>query len=942
MTRFLALIPLALTLVAGSQLAAQPAPAWPQAVSDIRPDPNVRFGVLPNGMRYAVMRNATPAGQTSIRLRIGSGSLEESDAQQGLAHVLEHMAFKGSTHVPQGEMMKVLERNGLAFGPDTNASTGWTQTVYQLDLPRSDGALIDTGLMLMRETGSELLIEPQALASERGVVLSEERLRDTPEYRAEKAQFELLAHGQRITRRFPIGKVDVVQNAPASLIRDFYQANYRPDRATLIIVGDFDPAVVEAKVRARFSNWKATGPEASAPDLGAVEKRGLTVSVVNLPGAQSLTYIGWARPYDDAPDTTAKRRREIIENLTLAVLNRRLSRLATAANPPFISADAGFENLLHSEKIAVIEAYSAPGAWRPGLTTIEQEVRRLVTYGVSQAEIDREIAQAQATLINAAAGADTRPSPELANGLVESADADTVFAAPADVLALYQNAVKGVTPAEVDRAAHAIFAGSGPLVEVESPTPVDGGEAAVAKAYAQSSATPLTALKAEAALKWPYTHFGPQGVVKDRHDIPDVGAVAVRFANGVALTVKPTKLRNDQVLVAVDIGRGREDLPRGHPVATWAASAFIDGGFGAMSLEDSQRVLSGHIFETAFSVEDGAFQLRGATRPQDLAVQMQVLAAHLVDPGYRPEAFERVRQTYLSALPQLEATPGGVMRRDVETLIHDGDPRWSIPTEPQLLAAKPGDLKALLQEPLSHGPIEITIVGDVTVDDAIAQVAATFGALPPRPESETPPTDGLIAAFPRPTPVPVMLTDSGRPDQAMAFIAWPLTDFYQDLQASRADMLAGEVLQDRIIDKVRISEGATYSPETEVALSETFPRYGVAFVAVEMPPQKIPGFFSDVAAIAADMRDHGVTADELERARNPRVSTIQRAQLTNEYWLARLAGSIADPRRLDIIRTTLPDYAKVTLADVQAAARNWLVDDRAWKLVIRQATLAER
>ena len=72
------------------------------------------------------------------------------------------MAFKGSTHVPPGEMIKILERKGLAFGPDTNAETEWTQTVYQLDLPRSDQGLIDTGLMLMRETGGNLLIEPKS------------------------------------------------------------------------------------------------------------------------------------------------------------------------------------------------------------------------------------------------------------------------------------------------------------------------------------------------------------------------------------------------------------------------------------------------------------------------------------------------------------------------------------------------------------------------------------------------------------------------------------------------------------------------------------------------------------------------------------------------------------------------------------------------------------
>jgi zinc protease len=172
----------------------------------------------------------------------------------------------------------------------------------------------------------------------------------------------------------------------------------------------------------------------------------------------------------------------------------------------------------------------------------------------------------------------------------------------------------------------------------------------------------------------------------------------------------------------------------------------------------------------------------------------------------------------------------------------------------------------------------------------------------------------------------------------MAMIAWPVPDFYQDLQGARAAMLTGQVIEDRVIQKVRMDEGATYSPDVQVTLSETFPHYGVAFVNVETPPQKIPGFFADVAAITADLRDHGITADELERARNPRIATIQRAQLTNEYWLARLEGSITDPRRLDIIRTTLPDYGKVSLADVQAAARAWFVDDKAWKLVVTPAT----
>ena len=214
--------------VSAAALPARAEPVWAQAHSDLPPDPAVRFGVLPNGLKYAIMKNATPAGATSLRLRIGSGSLEESADEQGLAHVLEHMAFKGSTHVPAGEMIRILQRLGLAFGPDTNAQTGWSQTVYELDLPRSDAESLDTGLMLLRETGSELTLDPAALQSERGVVLSEERLRDTPGYRAEKAQIDLFLHGQLAARRFPIGEVKVIETAPAATVRGFYQRNYRP------------------------------------------------------------------------------------------------------------------------------------------------------------------------------------------------------------------------------------------------------------------------------------------------------------------------------------------------------------------------------------------------------------------------------------------------------------------------------------------------------------------------------------------------------------------------------------------------------------------------------------------------------------------------------------------------------------------------------------------
>jgi zinc protease len=924
-------------LLAQPVLAAAPppasAPGWAQDRSDLKPDPAVRFGVLANGMRYAIMRNDTPGGETSLRLRVGSGSLEESDAEQGLAHVLEHMAFRGSRNVPPGEMIKILEREGLAFGPDTNAETEWTQTVYMLDIPHTDARTLDTGLMLMRETAGALLIDPKALAIERGVVLSEERLRDTPNYRAEKAQLDLFLHGQLAAERFPIGKINVIKTAPASLVRTFYDQNYRPERTTLVAVGDFDPAAVEAQIKTLFSTWRPVGPPTAEPDLGQVAQRGLTVRAVQVPGASTRAVIAWARPYDASPDTAAKERRETIENLGLAVLNRRLGRLAQGEHPPFLSASAAFENVFDSAKLAVVEATSASADWRTSLTAAEIQVRQLVADGVGAAELKREIEDYRATLQNAVAGAATRPTPTLADELVRTVDEDEVFTPPSEDLATFDQAVRGLTPEEVDAAIKRVFAGSGPLVELAGPDDVP--ESAVAQVFKAAEEAPLAARAAQAAVTWPYTDFGKPGAVVQRRVLADLGVTQVTFANGVRLTVKPTQLRKDQILVSVDVGAGRLALPKTRSVEEWSSGAFIAGGFGKLTVEDSAQALAGKLYGVNFGVTDEAFRFTGATRPQDLATQLQVITAYLTDPGYRPEAFERLRATYLNALPQLEATPGGVFHRDAGALLASGDARFAFPTREDLLAAKPGDVRALLEQPLTHGRIEITIVGDVTADEAIARTAETLGALAPRPRDATVEAGEAQPSFPAPTAEPVLRYDTGRPDQAVDVLAWPATGFFSDMKTSRAAILAGEVLGNRLLDKVRIAEGATYSPETTVDLSQTFPDYGYILNMVEMPPAVIPGFFQSVASIAADLAATPISADELARAKNPRLAGLRRAQLTNEYWLGDLDDSQADPRRIALIRTTFPDYEAVTPADIQAVVRRWFKPDKAWELVVR-------
>ncbi|MEO8114190.1 MAG: insulinase family protein [Phenylobacterium sp.] len=922
----------------GSQ-AAQPlhlaSGQWPQAKSDLKADPDIRFGALPNGMRYAIRKQSIPPGQAALRLWVDAGSLMEADSQAGLAHFLEHMAFNGSKAVPETEMVKILERLGLAFGADTNASTNFAETVYKLDLPRTDDATVDTSLMLLRETAGNLTIAPDAVDRERGVVLSEERASDSPAYRVFKSRLAFLLPGQRLPTRYPIGKVEVLQTAPAGLIADFYRRYYRPERAVLVAVGDFDPAVMETRIRARFGDWKATGPTGPEPDLGRVQPRKAEARLVVDQGLPLSFQFTWTAPPDLAPDTIAKRQRDLVERLGFSVLNRRLSAIARSPQPPFLGAAAFKSDAEHSAEVTTLAVSAEPGRWTGALAAAEQEQRRAVQYGVRQDELDREIEELRATLKAAVAGAATRRPSDLAGEIVGSLADQEVVASPADDLALFEATVKDLKADRVSAALKAGFQGSGPLLFMASPTPVEGGEQTLLAALSASQKVAVATPSAPTQVIWPYESFGTPGKVVETKDVTDLDAVFVRFDNGVRLTVKPTKFRDDEVLVRVNVGDGLLGLPSDRQSPAWAGRALVEGGLKQIDNEDTERVLASKVYGASFGIADDALVFSGGTRTGDLPTQLQVLAAYLAEPGWRPEAFQRLQGRFKTVQDQFDATDSGVLSRDLSGLLHKGDRRWTFPSREEVASARLQDLQAQVAPGLANGSVEVVIVGDITVEKATDAVARTFGALPARPAPALIPADRRKVGFPAGSATPLVLTHKGRADQAVGFIAWPTTDFWANPQLALETDVMGEVMGLRLIDELREAQGATYSPSATYHHSQVWTGWGYVAASVEIPPEKLPKFFADVRKIAADLRARPPSDDELARAKKPRLERLEKAKLTNQYWLGELSGAQADPRRLDSVRRIIPGTERITAQDVQHAAETWLKDDAAWELVVK-------
>ena len=353
--------------------------AWPHESSDVAPDPNVIWGRLDNGMRYVLLPNNTPKDRISIRMLVDAGSLMEQDDQRGLAHFLEHMAFKGSRNMPAGDLVQYLERLGMAFGADTNARTSYDNTVYQLELPSNDPAVLDKSLFVMREKLDQLLIPGSDLERERGVILSEKRLRDTAQFRAMDANLGFLMPDTLIAKRSPIGTEEVVGKAPRERIEAFYRDYYTPSRTTLVVVGAFDPKQIEGLIRAHFADLRARGPEAPNPDVGTIGQRGLEARVHYEAEGRTNVALQVVKPITQQPDVHARRVQDLDLYLAHAIISRRLATLALQPDAPFLGGAAYTDDFADVARIGAITINTQPERWREGVAVAEQEMRRALT-----------------------------------------------------------------------------------------------------------------------------------------------------------------------------------------------------------------------------------------------------------------------------------------------------------------------------------------------------------------------------------------------------------------------------------------------------------------------------------------------------------------------------------------------------------------------------------
>lgn len=926
---------------AAAPVAAQAGagPRWGYELAQRTPDPAVRFGRLPNGLRYALQHNETPRDGVAMRMRIGSGSLQERDEERGLAHFLEHMAFRGSANVADGEVVRMLQRQGLRFGADTNATTGLDQTIYHFNFPRADAAALDTGLMLFREIGDRLTLDPQLVEQEKGVILSEERVRDVPMMRAALVQMQQQLEGTRVPQRLPIGRIETVQAATAERLRRYYTANYRPDNATLIVVGNIDVDAVERRIRERFADWRnATPPD--TPDLGVARPTRPTVEFVapDAPGALTLT---WLRPVDVRPHTPAVSREFLVQGLAVSALNQRLRDSAQQPGSPLIGATASVQaSVYRVAGLAQLAVQAQPGRSTDALDAAVAELRQLLVHGVTPADLQRLLPGVRSEMQARLAQEPTRPHAAIADRLINAVHPHAPYLSAQQAMTETEPLLASLQPEELTAALRLCFGDTQPLLFRSTQTGAFGVEK-MNQQLVHAMTRPIAEPAAVAVMDWPYTDFGPPSAIVARTQDAELGTTHVQFANGTRLVVKSHRLQKDRVDVRVQLGQGRAGIAARHWHAIWALGYSLPmGGTVQRSTAEIRqwRQLSGKRIDVGFSVGQHAFTLSGTTRPADLLAQLQLLAAHARDPGFRPEFGEKLAALGGSQVASMEARPAAVHEREVSRVMNRGDARFGIqPSAANVRATRADELPAILKPALASAA-DIFIVGDLSEDAAIAAVQATFGAGDERPRQ---PRAALQAEPVAGGGAPHVVYHRGRADQAVLGWYWSMPDHWTDPALSYTGRVAGALLRARLVETVREKLGITYSPQAGAGGSLDVPGAGRLFVNIETPPEKFDAVRELLRTQLRELADQPVSADELQRARQPRVESVLKEPETTYHWLSWLPRIQAEPRMKDAMLTEATGLQAVTAEGVQAYFRDHVVARLPVEIVARALAVAE-
>ena len=929
-----------LTFLVLAVAVASLSPPLPAARGDDADEPlvcdqSLRMGTLDNGLRWVVARHANPAGRIAIWLHVGTGSLNETDGQRGIAHFLEHMAFNGSENFPPGSVVPYFQALGLRFGSDQNAFTNYFETTYQLALPDAEPKTIGKAMLFFSDVAGRLSLLPQEIDDERQIILEEKRARGGGATRIRELIAERLTPGSTYGRRLPIGVEEQIRAFTEADFRDYWSRWYVPSAMTVIAVGDADPAAVVEQIGASFGTLPKR-PREAPREAGVQPSMGRRALVATDPEITTCD-VSFVRVAPPRPPSTmlSRWRSDLVETLGARAFGRRLQRLTASGKASFLAGDASIRDS-NAMTTYRVHARAVPRQWRRNLADLGDALQTARLHGFGEREIAAVSEQMLADADEAVDREPTLPARDLVTRINGAVGRDEPILSAQQRRDLMARLLPTIGAGEVSAA----FAGSFDttngvfLLEMASNASPPTEEEYLAAAAAAFDVTPQAQAeddRAETLLE----AAPPGGKVAEEALDSASGVWSAWLDNGVRLHHRFMDVRRHEVTVTITLAGGTiEETADDRGISDAAALAWKRPSAGKLTNEQVRDLLVGKKVHTSAASGEDTMTLTLSGDPADLEEGLKLAFLLLTEPNVESRALGGWQQSERQAIASRSLSAVSAL---AETVADSIFPRDEVRTKPlgaeQLKRLSSGAAQAFLRRLVAQAPIEVAIVGDMLREDAAALAVRYLGALPPRPRiSEATLADRRRIARPAgPLSASRLLDVTTREATVLAGFFGPDP---KDGDDARLLQLAARILSTRMTQAIREQKQLVYSIRANLRPS-VLPGYAMFSAQAPTDPAKAAALADAIEEIYDGFAKDGPSGEEMTVAKRQLANQIAEDSVSPAWWSGLLAT--LDYRGLGLERalSARGAYERFTQRQVREAFARWYVPQNRYRFVVK-------
>ncbi len=907
-------------------------------------DNQVKIGKLSNGLTYYIRQNAYPANKAELRLVLNVGSILETDAQQGLAHFMEHMAFNGSRNFPGNTMVDFLQRNGVKYGADLNAYTSFDETVFMLPVASDRQSLLDSAFLVLQDWAFNNAFDVKEIDKERGVVLEEARLHKGAQQRMSNKYFPFLFNGSKYQYRLPIGEEKVIQTFTPATLKNFYTNWYRPNLMSVVVVGDVDVDEVEEMIVNRFAKYNNPRKAPTRPAITAVKARNeASAMVVTDPEATSTLVQIFNNIQPQAKiQTWADYRKSIIENLAFSIINNRLSELGKKENSPYLFAFAGNSPFLRGYESITSTVMVKGDQVQGSVDALIREINRARKYGFLPAELSRAKSELKNSAEKSYMERENMQSAGYAAQYVSHFLNQTPLPGIENRHEFIRQVADEITLQEVNEVATQIPGHEKATTLLLAPSaqlnnlPDHAGLVAMVASADKIAVDPYeeSAIAEKLIEELP----APGTITASSHN-EKLGTFNYTLGNGVTVTLKPTTFKNDEIQMdGWRHGGYQQYNVNDRYNAQLAANIVENMGFGPFNPVELEKFLAGKSLHVTPYLNPSEEGIEGYSSVKDLETFFQLVYAAMMSPRTDESLFRAYIEQQKAGLQYVSNNPDVTFQDTLQRILYQNHP-WTntIPLISDYESISLPKAMEYYRKTFNNADgLHFTFVGNIDTTVMLPLIKQYIASLP---ASKTPHEfhDNQVRMLDGARDI---LLKRGQEDQAEVLFIWEgLGPATPENQMKLAALL--EVLNIEVNEKLREEMGSMYAGGFGGGMSKRpVERFNIQ-ASIPTSPQEVDAVTKALLALIRDAQAGKITRDNLNKVKANWTRQRAQAMENNGFWLQQLSNAFINGTDPEQILTYNDRVNTLTVNDLTQIARSFL-DLNQLKRVVRLPVSAQQ